>query len=109
MPTGRPHQGWFMRQSIHAPVAQLDRVVASEAIGRGFESLRARQLVVDLSSRVAGACSAILGCLPKVLRPCQPLAVDLLEAARRRVHAKLQGIAAHCRINNIRRADDAGV
>ena len=26
----------------HAPVAQLDRVVASEAIGRGFESLRAR-------------------------------------------------------------------
>src|SRR5690606_3587057 len=26
-----------------APVAQPDRVVASEAIGRGFESLRARQ------------------------------------------------------------------
>jgi hypothetical protein len=26
----------------HAPVAQPDRVVASEAIGRGFESLRAR-------------------------------------------------------------------
>src|SRR5215471_12337323 len=26
----------------HAPVAQLDRVAASEAVGRGFESLRAR-------------------------------------------------------------------
>jgi hypothetical protein len=29
-----------------APVAQPDRVVASEAIGRGFESLRARQLLL---------------------------------------------------------------
>lgn len=28
----------------NAPVAQPDRVVASEAIGRGFESLQARQL-----------------------------------------------------------------
>src|SRR4051794_38378520 len=28
---------------IHAPVAQLDRVSASEAEGRGFDSLRARQ------------------------------------------------------------------
>jgi hypothetical protein len=28
----------------HAPVAQLDRVVASEAIGQRFESSRARQL-----------------------------------------------------------------
>lgn len=28
----------------HAPVAQPDRVVASEAIGRGFESLQARHL-----------------------------------------------------------------
>gem|GEM_PF-4388453 len=31
--------------SLHAPVAQPDRVVASEAIGRGFESLRARQII----------------------------------------------------------------
>src|SRR3546814_10539839 len=29
-----------------APVAQPDRVVASEAIGRGFESLQARQFAV---------------------------------------------------------------
>src|SRR3954469_1538959 len=29
---------------IHAPVAQLDRVSASEAEGRGFDSLRARQI-----------------------------------------------------------------
>ena len=28
-----------------APVAQPDRVVASEAIGRGFESLQARQFL----------------------------------------------------------------
>ena len=33
----------------NAPVAQLDRVVASEAIGRGFESLRARQIPCDRS------------------------------------------------------------
>ena len=37
-PSGRPCQ----RAAHHAPVAQPDRVVASEAIGRGFESLRAR-------------------------------------------------------------------
>src|SRR6476469_4439256 len=30
-------------KTAHAPVAQPDRVVASEAIGRGFESLRAHQ------------------------------------------------------------------
>lgn len=34
------------RRFYNAPVAQPDRVVASEAIGRGFESLRARQLNV---------------------------------------------------------------
>lgn len=33
----------IMPRILHAPVAQLDRVVAFEAIGRGFESLRARQ------------------------------------------------------------------
>ena len=32
-------------RSTQAPVAQLDRVVASEAIGRGFESLRARHFL----------------------------------------------------------------
>lgn len=32
------------RPEHNAPVAQPDRVVASEAIGRGFESLRARHL-----------------------------------------------------------------
>jgi hypothetical protein len=31
------------KMNTSAPVAQPDRVVASEAIGRGFESLRARQ------------------------------------------------------------------
>ena len=34
--------------SRYAPVAQLDRVVASEAIGRGFESLRARQFGMNV-------------------------------------------------------------
>src|SRR5690625_7838511 len=29
----------------YAPVAQLDRVAASEAVGRGFESLQARHLL----------------------------------------------------------------
>src|SRR5690606_33090567 len=39
----------------HAPVAQPDRVVASEAIGRGFESLRARQRIVPVRQcRVQG-------------------------------------------------------
>jgi hypothetical protein len=43
----------------HAPVAQPDRVVASEAIGRGFESLRARHTLgaievgIPLPSRMA--------------------------------------------------------
>ena len=30
-----------------APVAQLDRVIGFEPIGRGFESLRARHLIVQ--------------------------------------------------------------
>ncbi len=37
---------------LFAPVAQLDRVLASEAKGRGFESRRARHLhFTDLQSR----------------------------------------------------------
>ncbi len=36
------------RPEHNAPVAQPDRVVASEAIGRGFESLRARQIEVQV-------------------------------------------------------------
>ncbi len=36
------------RPQHQAPVAQPDRVVASEAIGRGFESLRARHLPVSI-------------------------------------------------------------
>lgn len=31
---------------LHAPVAQLDRVLASEAKGRWFDSTRARQFIV---------------------------------------------------------------
>lgn len=39
----RPPRHWpTARRFYNAPVAQPDRVVASEAIGRGFESLRAR-------------------------------------------------------------------
>ena len=45
-----------------APVAQPDRVVASEAIGRGFESLRARH------------CSAAGSGLPDLLIACCGLA-----------------------------------
>lgn len=41
------------RPEHNAPVAQPDRVVASEAIGRGFESLRARQIEVRASPRTA--------------------------------------------------------
>lgn len=38
-----PPRHWpTARRFYNAPVAQPDRVVASEAIGRGFESLRAR-------------------------------------------------------------------
>src|SRR6478609_2556605 len=36
-----------------APVAQPDRVVASEAIGRGFESLRARHGLLRIPRRLA--------------------------------------------------------
>lgn len=40
-----PPRPWpTARRFHHALVAQPDRVVASEAIGRGFESLRARHL-----------------------------------------------------------------
>ena len=35
-------------QALRAPVAQLDRAIASGAIGREFESLRARQLFLPL-------------------------------------------------------------
>ena len=38
----------------NAPVAQLDRVTVSEAVGRGFDSRRARQIRVErLSARRA--------------------------------------------------------
>ena len=43
MPTGSRTKEGSCDNLENAPVAQLDRVVASEAIGRGFESLRARQ------------------------------------------------------------------
>ncbi len=43
-----PPRPWpTARRFHHALVAQPDRVVASEAIGRGFESLRARHLPCD--------------------------------------------------------------
>ena len=37
-------QGW-PEDVVTAPVAQLDRVLASEARGRAFESRRARQII----------------------------------------------------------------
>ena len=37
------HDCRYPYRSSHAPLAQLDRVLASEAKGRGFESRRARQ------------------------------------------------------------------
>ncbi len=46
MPSWRVHQGWLLPPMVGneiAPVAQLDRVLASEARGRGFKSRRARQ------------------------------------------------------------------
>src|SRR5690606_40593434 len=39
---------------VSAPVAQLDRVVASEAIGRGFESLQARHFLPRSEERRVG-------------------------------------------------------
>ena len=44
--------GFSVQYLTHAPVAQLDRVLASEAKGRAFESRRARQ-----SQTVRGALS----------------------------------------------------
>ena len=38
----RPDGATGSGSEIKAPVAQLDRVTASEAVGRGFESRRAR-------------------------------------------------------------------
>lgn len=47
-----PPRHWSVaRRFYNAPVAQPDRVVASEAIGRGFESLRARHLPCLLPAR----------------------------------------------------------
>jgi hypothetical protein len=43
----------FVRADVnwrHAPVAQLDRAAASGAVGREFESLRARHLLPDPSA-----------------------------------------------------------
>ena len=41
-------------QALRAPVAQLDRAIASGAIGREFESLRARHQInlADLAIKV---------------------------------------------------------
>src|SRR6266536_139587 len=40
-------QGCKLKESYRAPVAQLDRAAASGAVGREFESLRARQFLLD--------------------------------------------------------------
>lgn len=40
--------------SLQAPVAQLDRVTVSEAVGRWFESNRARQLTIDEAKSFLG-------------------------------------------------------
>lgn len=51
----RPPRHWpTARRFYNAPVAQPDRVVASEAIGRGFESLRARHLLVGFGLPITG-------------------------------------------------------
>jgi hypothetical protein len=39
-----PSCGYSCKINVVAPVAQMDRVAASEAAGRWFESSRARQL-----------------------------------------------------------------
>lgn len=50
-----PLRHWSVaRRFYNAPVAQPDRVVASEAIGRGFESLRARHLLVGFDLPITG-------------------------------------------------------
>jgi hypothetical protein len=46
-----PSDALSQRAPHHAPVAQPDRVVASEAIGRGFESLRARHFPIATQLR----------------------------------------------------------
>ena len=55
-PRGIADRGRTARDHSQAPVAQPDRVVASEAIGRGFESLRARHSCANrlCSGRGAG-------------------------------------------------------
>src|SRR5690606_17153993 len=53
----------------YAPVAQLDRVVASEAIGRGFESLQARHRPCDENGTLMGqSFDARPACLTTSLR-----------------------------------------
>jgi hypothetical protein len=58
----------ILLQSGYAPVAQLDRVFASEAKGRAFESRRARHLLKNQlvtsaidSSPMLGALNIIIG------------------------------------------------
>jgi hypothetical protein len=43
------HNPWFaIMRGLFAPVAQLDRVLVSEAKGRGFDSRRARHVYAIL-------------------------------------------------------------
>ena len=44
-----------LQQTGYAPVAQLDRVLASEAKGRGFDSRRARHFIKTIIEEPLGA------------------------------------------------------
>src|SRR5208282_3902747 len=62
---GRPPR---LKQVLHAPVAQMDRALASGAKGRGFESLRARHFPLKNEAIAASVPSArIWFCLDSAL------------------------------------------
>ena len=89
-----------------APVAQLDRVSASEAEGRGFESRRAHQFKKNPRKRIfllgrrgadKNSRAAVLG---RIRYPCRPLFV--IAKPFRAVAIHLQSANRKCGINGLR-------
>lgn len=83
-----PPRHWSVaRRFYNAPVAQPDRVVASEAIGRGFESLRARHLPLLLPAH----CQPALDDAVRFINTARMTPPDLLKLA---AGAAILGLAA---------------
>ena len=77
-----------------APVAQPDRVVASEAIGRGFESLQARHFPWDRSGTNLGQLpTGLFGSMSTSLRPVHG---EAFHRRSRSIRTVGHAVAFHC-------------